>query len=93
MSVIKPGTGVVGHISRQIYTSCNMFMQSGGSVTFIVTSSHHYSVDVPQEGLEIPCQLRFKGNEKVINKIKPLLQNALPEALSQVRNTRGYKPR
>ena len=35
-------------------------------------------------GLQVPCWLRLKGNEKATNKIKPLLQNAFPEASSQV---------
>ena len=84
MSVIKPGTGVVGHIPRRISTPCNMFIRSGGSITCIVTGSRHYSVDLPQGGLEVPCWLQFKGNEKTINKLRPLLQNAPPEASSQI---------
>ena len=84
VSVIKPGIGVLGHIPRQISTPCNMFIRSGGSITCIVTGSRHYSVNLPQGGLENPCRLQFKGNEKAINKIKPLLQNAPPEASSQV---------
>ena len=84
MSVIKPGAGIVGHIPRQISTPCNMFIRSSGSITCIVTGSRHYSVDLPQGGLEVPCRLQFKGNEKTINKIRPLLQNAPPEASSQI---------
>ena len=61
-----------------------MFIRSGGSITCIVTGSRHYSVDLPQGGLEVPCRLQFKGNEKAINTTKPLLQNAPPEASSQV---------
>ena len=68
VSVIKPGTGVVGHIPRQVSTPCNMFIRSGGSITCTVTSSRHYSVDLPQGGLEVPCQLQFIGNEKIIKK-------------------------
>ena len=33
VSIVKPGTGVVGHIPRRISTPCNLFMRSGGSIT------------------------------------------------------------
>ena len=61
-----------------------MFIRSGGSITCIVTGSRHYSVNLPKGGLEVPCRLQFKDNEKAINKIKPLLQNAPPKVSSQV---------
>ena len=35
VSVIKPGTGVAGHIPRRISTPFNMFIRSGGSTTCI----------------------------------------------------------
>ena len=60
VSVIKPG-GVVDHIPRRICTPCNMFIRSSSSITCIVTGSRHYSVNLPKEGLEVPCRLQFKG--------------------------------
>ena len=29
-----------------------------------------YSHDLPQGGLEVPCQLTFKGDEKLVDKLK-----------------------
>ena len=40
VSVVKPGIGVVGHTPRWILTPCNLFIQSGGSIACVVTSSH-----------------------------------------------------
>ena len=31
--------------------------------------------DIPQGGLEIPCQLTFEGDEKYFNKVKKLMKS------------------
>jgi len=43
VAVIKPGTGVVGHLPRQISTPCNCIIENHGTITCVVTGSHHYS--------------------------------------------------
>ena len=61
MSVIRSGTDVVGHIPRNISTSCNLFLRKGGTISCVVTGHRQYSSDLPQGGLEVPCQMLFKG--------------------------------
>ena len=76
VSTNRLGTGVVGHIPRQISTPCNLLLQKGGTISCIVIGHRQYSSDLPQGGLEVPCQLLFKGDIKTINKVRSLLQNA-----------------
>ena len=76
VSFNRSGTGVVGHIPRQISTPCNLFLRKGGTISCIVIGHRQYSSDLPQGGLEVPCQLLFRGDIKTINKIRLLLQNA-----------------
>ena len=69
VSVIKSGSSgndVVGHIPRNISTPYNLFLRKGGTVSCVVTGHHQYSSDLPQGGLEVPCQLLFKGTMKLI---------------------------
>ena len=82
--MVKSGTGIVGHIPRNISTPCNLFLRKGGAIGCVVTGHRQYSSDLPQGGLEVPCQMLFKGTMKMINKIKSLLQNAPTNTASQV---------
>lgn len=61
-SVAGDTTGAVttvGHIPRKISAICSIFIRRGGSITCVVNGSRHYSADLPQGGLEIPCILKF----------------------------------
>ena len=49
-----------------------MFLQRGGEITATVTGHQRYSSDLVQGGLEIPCDLKFRGEEKEIFKLKEL---------------------
>ena len=40
----------------------SLFLRRGGSIRCKVTGSRHYSSDLPQGGLKIPCSLLFKAN-------------------------------
>ena len=51
VAVIKPGTGVVGHLPRLISTPCNRFIENHGTITCVVTGSRRYSADLEQGGL------------------------------------------
>ena len=53
--VVKKGSLIVGHIPHNI---CLMFPRHGVTISCRVTSSRHYSVDLPGE-LEISCILIF----------------------------------
>ena len=59
---------------KLISAAASLFLRQGGSITCKVTGSRQYSRDLPQGGLEIPCQLTFEGNEKYIDKVKKLMK-------------------
>ena len=65
--------GVVGHIPRKISTLSSIFLQRNGRITCVVTGSRFYSVDLPQGGLEVPCLLKFQGDDTNVSKVKKLL--------------------
>ena len=46
--VIKLGTGVIGYFQNEFLCLVKRFIQSGGSITYVVTGSHHCTVDLPQ---------------------------------------------
>ena len=74
---IMNGTDVVGHVPKKISSICSMFLQRGGTIVCEITSpSRRYSVDLPQGGLEIPCILKFDGDEKDVAKIDKLIKYA-----------------
>ena len=76
VSVIKHGTGIMGHLPKRISTPCHLFLKKGGSISCTVNGRRQYSSDLPQGGLEVPCRLVFKGNKKNIDKIRLLLQES-----------------
>lgn len=75
---------VVGHVPRRISSICSVFLRRGGSITCTVTGSRHYSGDLPQGGLELPCTLKFEGREKEITKVKKLIKLMLSSVPSKV---------
>jgi len=72
----KPGTGTVGHIKREISVPSDVFILHDGVITCVITGNCQYSLDHPRGGLDVPCQLIFKGTEMMLTKIKPLLLDA-----------------
>ena len=71
VAVTKADSGeTVGHVPRKISRLCNMFIEQGGDITCVVTGSRRYSSDLAQGGLEIPCTLIFRGQEKLVRTIK-----------------------
>jgi len=82
VAVMKPGTGVVGHLPRRISTPCNRFIENRGTITYVVTGSRRYSADLEQGGLEIPAKLIFEGDdEEMIDNVRSLIQRAPPEPI------------
>ena len=75
VSVIKHGTGIVGHLPKRISTPCHL-LRKWGSISCIVNGWCQYLSDLPQGDLEVPCRLIFKGNQKDMDKIKLLLQES-----------------
>ena len=65
---------VVGHIPRKISAACSLFLcHEGNTITATVTGHRKFSEDLPQGGLEVPCKLTFRGNEKHVAKVRKLL--------------------
>ena len=79
--VVKPQDEVTfGHLPRKISSLCSMLLQRGGTISCTVTGEKRYSHDLPQGGLEIPCQLKFTGNDKDVSQIQKLVQGFLTKA-------------
>ncbi len=85
VAVIK-GSVTVGHVPRKISCICSVFLRRGGSIRCRVIGLRRYSSDLPQGGLEVPCQLIFEGMEKEVLKVKKLAPSALKsEVKSEVK--------
>jgi len=56
---VKKGLDIVGHVPRKISAVCSIFLRKGGSIICRVTGHRHYSIDLVQGGLEVPCILIF----------------------------------
>ena len=69
---VKKHGETVGHLPRIISRLCSMFIDQGGDITCVVTGNRRYSSDLVQEGLEIPCNIIFRGKERLASKIKKL---------------------
>ena len=63
VAVKKDTDETVGHAPKKISRICSSFLQHGGLITTVVTGRHRYSSDLVQGGLEIPCNLRFCGEQ------------------------------
>ncbi len=72
LSVLSGGNTVC-HMPRRISAACSLFLQRLGTITCRVTGSRHYSEDLPQGGLELPCVYIFSGEPKIIGKVRKLL--------------------
>jgi len=71
------GEVTVGHVPKRISSICSSFLRRGGTITCRITGTRRYSADLPQGGMEIPCQLHFEGNNKDLDKAKNLVQYAM----------------
>ena len=81
----KNDSGItVGHLPRKISRICSIFLMFGGTITATVTGLRRYSSDLAQGGLEIPCDLKFSGEEEKISKLKKVLRQKKQLAASIV---------
>ena len=71
---IKKGGVIVGHVPKKLSCLCSLFLQWGGIICCEVTGLRRYYSDLPQGGLEIPCNIVFKGHLKEIEKVKKVLK-------------------
>ena len=58
VAIVERGV-VVGHVPRAISSVCYLFLGKSGTISCQVTGTKHYSRDLPQGGLEVPCKLIF----------------------------------
>ena len=71
---VKKDDIIVGHLPRKVSRICTLFLRRGGSITCTVAGSRRYSQDLPQGGLEIPCDVKFEGKSREIQKVKHLFK-------------------
>ena len=69
---IVDGNTVVGHVPRAISAVCLLFLRRNSVITCEVIGGRHYSNDLPQGGLEIPCKLEFSGKTLVQSHSRPV---------------------
>ena len=72
--VEKTKGAVVGHVPRKISAACSLFIRRDGTILCTVTGRRQSSQDLPQGVLEVPCNLKFQGEEVYVEKIKRLLK-------------------
>ena len=71
-------TTTVGHVPRKLSVICSIFIRHGGTINCVVNGTRHYSADLPQGGLEIPCVLNFTAKtQSEAAKTERLLISAL----------------
>ena len=69
----KRGEEVVGHLPKKFSRVCSLFLKRGGTISCTVTGTRRYSTDLSQGGLEIPCNVTFKGTREIVHKLDRLL--------------------
>lgn len=52
---------------------CSLFLRKGGTIQCQVTERRHFSADLPQGSLEIPCMLTFMGDPNEVANARKLL--------------------
>ena len=72
VAVVSASNITVDHVPGAISSVCYTFPRRHGTIVCEVTRSSYrrYSSDLPQGGLEIPCQLTFRGEEKIHYKVE-----------------------
>ena len=73
VAVIKDDA-IVGHLPKKYSKIFSLFIRRGGSITCKVIERRHYSRDLPQEGLEIPCKLILLGKSDDIKNVNKLIK-------------------
>lgn len=62
VAVMQRGT-VVGHVLWKISTACSLFLCRNGTIHCTITGTRCFSGDLPQGGLEVPCELNLRGSQ------------------------------
>ena len=73
LAVIKDDM-IIGYLPRKVSRLCSLFLGRGGCIMCTITGRKHYSADLPQGGLEVPCVLLFRAPSKEIQKLKSFMK-------------------
>ena len=63
---IKKDGCVVGQVLQAISCIFSIFMRIHGVITCTIIATRRFSSDLPQGGLELPCEYTFTGSEDII---------------------------
>ena len=69
VAVLKADGTIVGHVPRKFSRVFWYFLSHGGKISCEVTAKKEYG-----KGLEVPCVYKFLGSEKMILKLKAIIQ-------------------
>ena len=69
VAVLKADGTIVGHIPREFSRVFWYFLSHGGKISCEVTAKRKYG-----KGLEVPCVYKCLGSEKMILKLKAIMQ-------------------
>ena len=71
---VKKDEVAIGHLPCKVSRICSLFLRRGGTIHCRVSGGRRYSSDLPQGGLEIPCQVVFSAKREEIKKLKRALK-------------------
>ena len=66
---VMNGTHVVGDMPRKISFICHLFLCHTGVIVCRITGPMQYSRDLPQGGVEVPCQYQFYLEDEECSKV------------------------
>ena len=69
---VKKDRLTVGHLPKEMSKLCWFFIRRGGTITCQVTGSRRRS-NLEQGGLEVPCDMTFKGPTTLVDKLKTVI--------------------
>ena len=69
VALLKADGTVVGHVPREVSRIFWHYLGHSGTITCEVTGRRKYG-----KGLEVPCVYKFLGNEKIVNKMRSIMQ-------------------
>ena len=66
--ILKSST-IVGHVPRELSRVFWFFLSHGGTISYEITGRRKLG-----KGLEVPCLYNFTGSERIVTKMKGILQ-------------------
>ena len=81
LSLLLREVSLLDTYHKQYLRFASYFLEENSTLTCQVTGARHYSINLPQGGLEIPCKLIFYGESRLIVEVQNLLQEALTSGL------------